>query len=764
MSEGPHPDTPQDQGIESFNALIDQAPFGILVVDAQLRIRRVSHAVLPAFTNVQPLIGRHVADALRTVWTEPFASEAVAVFQRTLDTGEPYASPGVTEQRKDLGSAESYEWQTRRIPLPDGGHGVACYFLDTTTVQQAHSAVRESEERFREFTSATSDVVYRMSPDWSELRYLQGHEFIPNTLEPSQSWLATYVPPGDQASVTEAIERAIRGKTVFELEHRVIRADGSVGWASSRAVPILDDNGELLEWFGAASDITQRKDAESAQLRSEERYRTLFNSIDEGFCIIDMIYDDDGRPVDYRFVEVNPAFTKHTGLRDAQGRTVLELVPSQESHWFRIYGEVARTGRPMRFENRGEGMGRWFDVYAFRLGGAGSRRVAVLFNDITERRTAEEALRDADRRKDEFLAMLAHELRNPLAPIRTGLELIRLAGNNAASVERVRATMERQVGHMVRLIDDLLDVSRITSGKIQLQRTQVSLVELVNSAVDANRATFEAAHVHLHIDLQDVPCTLDADPTRLMQVLSNLLHNASKYTAPGGHVRVEAVCHPSTGGACELELRVADDGAGIAPALLPRVFDLFAQGEQPAGRKVPGLGIGLALARQLVEMHGGRIEAASDGPGRGSVFTIRLPGVRIESRGAGPLPATPLHVPTRRVVIIDDNEDAAQTLAMLVEEMGSEARVAYDGASGLKAVSEFNPDIVLLDVGMPGMDGYDTCRAIRRGARGADTFVVAVTGWGQEQDKRRALEAGFDAHLTKPADPRVLERMLAEGH
>jgi PAS domain S-box-containing protein len=402
-------------------------------------------------------------------------------------------------------------------------------------------------------------------------------------------------------------------------------------------------------------------------------------------------------------------------------------------------------------------------------------RLAGVVADIDERKRAEASLRareaaltGADRRKDEFLAVLAHELRNPLAPIRAGLELIRLNGGTSDVVDRTRAIMERQVGHMVRLIDDLLDVSRISSGKIQLQRRPTPLETLVATAVEANREAITAARLQLEVALPDAAVWLDVDPTRLVQVISNVLHNAVKFTDAGGRIAVTAAVEagpvkagPPDGGA-RLALAVADSGIGIAPEMQPRIFDLFTQDRAGSSRSHGGLGIGLALARRLIEMHGGSIEACSDGPGRGSVFTIRLP---VGQAADGPPPAvlgrTPAPRTRHRVVVVDDNLDAANAMAMLVAALGGEARVAGDGASGLAHVLEWSPTLVLLDIGMPGMDGYETCRRIRE-AVGTRVMVVALTGWGQEQHKRDAERAGFDAHLTKPADPAALERLLAD--
>ena len=386
---------------------------------------------------------------------------------------------------------------------------------------------------------------------------------------------------------------------------------------------------------------------------------------------------------------------------------------------------------------------------------------AELEQRVAERTAALEAttaaLQEADRRKDEFLAMLAHELRNPLAPIRTGLELIRVAGNSPSAVERVRSAMERQVAHMVRLIDDLLDVSRITSGKIQLQREPTLLSSLLSSAIDANAAAIADRKIQLTVDVPETPCVLDVDPTRMVQVISNLLHNATKFTSSGGSIVVAAqTAMAGENSPGELRLSVRDSGIGIASAFLPRVFDLFSQGDRAASDS--GLGIGLALAHRIVDMHSGRIEVLSEGPGQGSEFIIRLPLSTQPPVDRSPEPPLGTKIDCR-VIIIDDNRDAATVTAMLIEELGGQCRVAYDALSGLLAMREYRPDIVLLDVGMAGVDGYETCGHIRR-EFGDGVTVVALTGFGQEEDKARAARAGFSAHLTKPADPAILATVL----
>jgi signal transduction histidine kinase len=389
--------------------------------------------------------------------------------------------------------------------------------------------------------------------------------------------------------------------------------------------------------------------------------------------------------------------------------------------------------------------------------------------DLIERTQTEDALRDserqlkdADRRKDEFLATLAHELRNPLAPLRTSLELIRIAGNTPESVEEIREEMEEQVALLVRLVDDLLDVSRITSGKIRLQRRPTELAALVARAVQANRAAIDQGQIDLSIILPDSRVLLDSDPVRFAQVVSNVLNNALKFTDPGGRITISAELTSADAGPREVVLRIADSGVGISTEMLPRVFDLFTQDDATAYRSQTGLGIGLALARHLIEMHGGSIEAHSDGPGRGSTFTLRMPAAQDDATVRAAAPAVPAICGGRRVLVVDDNTAGARAMQRLVTALGGDCRVAHNGEAGLADVREFRPDIVILDIGMPGLDGYETCRRIRE-EFGSSLVVVALTGWGQERDKLKAMEAGFDMHLTKPADPIVLEGLLANA-
>jgi PAS domain S-box-containing protein len=375
------------------------------------------------------------------------------------------------------------------------------------------------------------------------------------------------------------------------------------------STPVPGADGTVHYAFSRLVDVTA----------SEERYRSLFESIDAGFCVIEMIYDGSRNPVDYRFLETNPAFERQTGLKDAPAKTMREHVPEHERHWFEIYGRVAETGEPVRFVQPAKAlMDGWYEVYAYRVGAAGSRQVAVLFNDISERVRAEESLREAARRKDEFLATLAHELRNPLAPIRTALAILRLKEGPAdPELRAAQEIMERQVGHLVRLVDDLLDVSRITFGKIGLRCQMLDLRIVAEEAADAARAIAEESGHRLVVRVGTEPLRVDGDPVRLGQVVSNLLLNAVRYTPPGGEILLAAEV-----AADEAQLFVQDNGAGIERAQLEKIFEAFAQVTPAAGG---GIGIGLTLSRKLVELHGGTLTAHSEGPGKGSRFVVRLP-------------------------------------------------------------------------------------------------------------------------------------------
>lgn len=370
-------------------------------------------------------------------------------------------------------------------------------------------------------------------------------------------------------------------------------------------------------------------------------------------------------------------------------------------------------------------------------------------------------LRDADRRKDEFLATLAHELRNPLAPIRNSLHVMRLAADDPGALEQARMMMERQLGQMVRLIDDLLDVSRITRGKLDLRKERVDLAAVIGSAVDTTRPLIESSGHALTITLPPQPVFLDGDPIRLAQVFSNLLNNAAKYMDRGGHIWITAVRNGA-----EIVVTVRDAGIGIPAEALPTIFDMFAQVDRSLEKSQGGLGIGLTLVKRLVEMHGGTVEARSAGVGKGSEFVARLP-IVVSHNGAHATRQDDARKGAAlgcRILIADDNRDAAESMSMVLRLMGNEVRTVHDGVQAIEEAAAFRPDVLLLDIGMPRMNGYDVARRVRAQRWGGDMILVALTGWGQDDDKRKAIEAGFDQHFTKPVNPGVLEKLVKGLH
>jgi signal transduction histidine kinase/CheY-like chemotaxis protein len=387
------------------------------------------------------------------------------------------------------------------------------------------------------------------------------------------------------------------------------------------------------------------------------------------------------------------------------------------------------------------------------------RRQYQIRDQIIERMRAEQALRDADRRKDEFLATLAHELRNPLAPIRTGLQVLTRARPDAPQSARVLAMMERQLEQLVKLIDDLLDVSRIATGKVVLQRERVDLRHVVDAALEGTQPFVDAAQLEVRVDCPDQPVWVVGDASRLAQVISNLVHNAAKYTPKGGRIRISLQRESG-----EAVARVADNGAGIPHDMLEQVFEMFTQVRSARERAPEGLGIGLSLVRRLVDLHGGSVSADSAGVGAGSTFTVRLPAVEAAVAALPSDSARNGHAQPRRrirVLVVDDNVDAADALAIQLEMSGHQTRTEYSGAVALQAAHEFRPEVVFCDIGMAGMDGHQVAACLRADRRHVSTVLVALTGWGSEDDRRRTRSTGFDFHLVKPVSAEAVDEILA---
>ena len=463
-----------------------------------------------------------------------------------------------------------------------------------------------------------------------------------------------------------------------------------------------------------------------------QAFSKLIEAVDAGFCVVEQ----------GRVVEANEAFR----------RSGVDADPA----WLAPAANALAEGKPVRYARPGRG--GWFELYAVPLDGPGGERVAALLTDVTERVRAVEALKEADRRKDEFLAMLAHELRNPLAPIRNAVSLMRLKGPPEPELQAARDIVDRQVDHLARLVDDLLDMSRITFGKIELRRERLDLRAVIEEAALGSRPLIEQKGHALRLRLGESPLWVDGDPVRLAQVIGNLLNNAARYTAPGGRIDVHA-------GAIEGEahLRVADNGIGIAPDMLSRIFEPFMQIREPRRGMPAGIGVGLSLARMLVELHGGRIHAESAGRGLGSAFLVSLPLARAGARDEHAARPSSGEERRQRFLVVDDNVDAASTQAELLRVLGHEADCAFSGQEALRKAAQYRPNVVLLDLGMPGMDGFEVARHLRSMPEAREVRIIAQTGWGQESDRRRTAEAGFDAHLAKPVDVATLMHALGRG-
>ncbi|CAN7303577.1 hybrid sensor histidine kinase/response regulator [Massilia sp. LjRoot122] len=567
--------------------------------------------------------------------------ELRASLARVRETGRPDTLPvqrypiPVTGPDGAISFEERF-WSAHSAPVfgPDGALACIAHTTKDVTEQiRSERALRDSESRFRALTTA-GQVVYRMNADWSELRELDGRGFLKDTGQPQSFWLKDYIPDDEQGRVHAAVLEAIHDGSVFELEHRVRRIDGSVGWTLSRAVPMRNAEGRVVEWIGAASDITERK-------------------------------------------------------------------------------------------------------------------------------VAEEKLRESDRRKDEFLAMLAHELRNPIAPISAAAALLQRMKPDEALVRRTSEIIARQVGHMTALIDDLLDVSRVTRGLAELERVPVDLRTVLQDAVEQVMPQVEARRHALTLAPPPGPVMVMGDKKRLVQVVANLLNNAAKYTPEGGRLALRS--HAAGGQAC---IEVSDNGIGMAPELTGRVFELFAQAERSADRSMGGLGLGLALVKSLVELHGGSVACTSPGLGQGSSFSVCLPcqaalpadpAPAADERATHPSAGTsPL-----RVLVVDDNVDAAVTLAMVLEAAGHQAQVEHDAHAALARAGRTAPQVCLLDIGLPEMDGKELARRLRAEPGTAGAVLVAVTGYGQESDRQQIMAAGFDHHLVKPVDMARLHAILA---
>lgn len=602
------------------------------------------------------------------------------------------------------------------------------------------------------WTARPEGGVDYLSPQWR--RYLGK----PDAELLGDGWLEA-VHPDDREKVRNAWRHATTTRRPYSVEYRLRRQDGSWRWFRGAGIAECDSTGQVLRWIGTGTDIDEEKCVEIALRESSERFRLVLESVqigtwdfdfrthefagDDRFCVLLGTPRQKRLPYDAVLARLSSEDRERV---DAELRTALAPAGNGE------FDSEFRVVLP-------DGSQRWLAAKGRAYFAAGTPQPPLSFSgtlmEITERKRAEEAARETDRRKDEFLALLAHELRNPLAPMRNAVHLLRRIESDNPSLRRQQDVLDRQVGRMARLLDDLLDVSRMTRGQIVLRRQPLQLSRISAQAVESVQPLLSEKHHTLHYAPPSPDLIVEGDPDRLLQIIDHLLGNAAKFTPEGGEIWLEILAEGNAA-----VIRVRDNGIGIDAELLPHVFDLFYQASRTLDHAQGGLGIGLTLVSNLVRMHGGSVEAHSQGQGRGSEFVVRLPiyspaAARAETAGAAPHPEH-----RDRVLVIEDVADTADSLAEILHLWGHVVKVVYNGEQAVDAIPRFRPDTILLDIGLPFIDGYELARRIRR-SFDYHIRIIAMTGYGQPQDRDRAKEAGIREYLVKPVDPQVLKEALA---
>jgi PAS domain S-box-containing protein len=570
-------------------------------------------------------------------------------------------------------------------------------------------------------------------------------------------------------SVESPATRSLREGIIVGLaNHTVLLAkDGTERPIDDSAAPIRCQQGKVMGCVLVFRDVTQRRRLEKENADRLAAARFLASIVESsGDAIV-------SKSLDGIIQSWNAAAHLLFGYaaEQAVGKHISLIIPPDRADEEEYINSRIRAGErvehfeTVRLRSDGQPIHISLTISAIEDEAGHVVGASKIARDITDRKQAEERiysllaeLKGADRRKDEFLATLAHELRGPLAPIRNMLEIMKRADDNGDLLQQARSTMERQLGQLVRLVDDLIDVSRITRNKIELRKEHVELASVLHQSVEACRPLAECANHQMSVTLPPEPIYLHGDPVRLAQVFSNILHNACKYTDPGGKIWLTAERQGS-----DVVVKVKDTGLGIPPDKLASVFEMFTQIDRTVERSQGGLGIGLTLVKRLVEMHDGTVTAHSEGPGKGSEFVVRLPILIEQPKHDTPKPAAVTTAPLRRILIVDDNTDTASSLAMLLNLTGNETQTAHDGLQAVEAAEKFRPDVVLLDIGLPKLNGLDACRRIREQPWGKDMVMVAMTGWGQDEDRRKSKDAGFDSHMVKPVDYTALMNLLAES-
>lgn len=760
--------------LSEIEAIYATAPVGLCFINPELKYVRINDylAEINGFSAEA-----HIGKTLREILPDQ-ADALEPLYQHVIETGVAMpqlefhgvnaAKPGVER-----------DWLVSLYPLKGNGDqvlGVNTTVQEITDRKQTEAEVARANDILRSVIDGTTDIIF--------LKDLQGRYLIANST--AAQWLGTTVeamidrsdadlfPVAIAAQLQDTDRQVIQSGESIVFEEKVPK-QGNFRTLLSAKYPWRNAEGELLGVIGISRDITERKQAQEALRQSEERYRSLFESIDEGFCVLEVLFDSRDRAIDYRFVETNPAFERHTGLKNAVGKTARQLLPNLEEYWIETYGKVALTGESTRFENGSEAMNRWFDVFAFRFGQPNERKVALRFKDVSDRvrferererlfqqeQAAREQAETANRLKDQFLAVLSHELRTPLNPILGWTRLLRSGRLNAAKQAEALATIERNALLQTQLIEDLLDISRIMRGKLALNHDSTALAAVISAAVETVRLAADAKQIQLDLDLDPQVGLVSGDAGRLQQVVWNLLSNAVKFTPESGRVEIKLTQVED-----RAQLQVIDTGKGINPEFLPYVFEYFRQEDGSTTRKFGGLGLGLAIARQIVEMHGGTIVADSKGEGHGTTFTVQLPIFKSVDRE--PLPVeinrsslnhvTPLL--GVRALVVDDDADAREFLTFLLKLNGAIVTTVDSAVQALNLIEQSPPDILLSDIGMPDMDGYALMRSVRQNGRSIP--AIALTAYASELDQAQAMQVGFQRHITKPVDPDAVVKSVLE--
>jgi len=733
-----------------------------VVLDTNLRVKSANRSFYQNFhVTPEETQGRFIYDLGNGQWNIP---RLRTLLDEVLSNRHPVHDFDVEHDFPTIGK-KMMLLNAQRFESGDGQSDLILLAIeDITDRKQTEAALRQSEQRQRSLLDSLPQKIVTAKPN-GDVDYFnpQWMEFTGLTFEQIRVWgWKQFIHPDDLAEHVRAWQHSIQTGEKFDFESRFRRADGEYRWHVSRALPMRDEMGQIVMWVGSNTDVHDIKLIELALKDSEIRYRRLFETAKDGLLILDT---ESGKITD-----ANPFMSDllgyshehflgkelwEIGLFSDKSANEAAVRTLQDKGYIRYEHLPLETNRGLRVE---------VEVVANAYREDHHKVIQCNIRDITERSRLEKqmqeqavALADLDRRKDEFLAMLSHELRNPLAPISNAVHLLRLRKNEEPLQQKARIIIERQLVQLTRLVDDLMEVSRITTGRVQLRLDRVILSGIVERAVETARPLIDQRRHELTVSLPPQPIWLNADASRLEQVVVNLLTNAAKYTDEGGHIWLTV---QEAGADCVL--RVRDTGVGIAPELLPRIFDLFTQAERSLDRSQGGLGIGLALVQRLVEMHGGQVAVVSV-LGQGSEFVVRLPMVlTVEPQSpSSPTEKAKPTGPSLRVLVVDDNVDTAGSLAMLLEESGDEVRMAHDGPTALEAALSYRPNVILLDLGLPGLTGFEVAKRLRQQPDFQNVVLVAMTGYGQEADRRRSLDAGFNHHLVKPADFGKVQDILA---